>query len=349
MHIAQIAPLVESVPPKFYGGTERVVSYLTEELVRQGHEVTLFASGDSSTAARLHPICGRALRLDPACSNVLPYHMLLIEEVLKHAAEFDVIHFHTDYLHYPAFRRHPTPTVTTLHGRLDVPDITPLYREFREMPVISISDAQRRPIPWLNWTKTVYHGLPPGLLRFATGPGSYLAFIGRICPEKRPDRAIRIARQAGVPLKIAAKVDEVDREYFANVIAPLLADTDAEYVGEITEAEKSDFLGDALAVLLPIDWPEPFGLTMIEAMACGTPTIAYPAGSVPEVIDHGITGLIVKNIDEAVAAIDCAAALDRHAVRARFDERFTVARMARDHIGVYERIRSSKPFTRQVA
>jgi len=349
MHIAQVAPLIESVPPKFYGGTERVVSYLTEELVHQGHEVTLFASGDSRTTARLHPVCERALRLDPACDNTLPYHMLLVEEVHKQAELFDVIHFHTDFLHYTAFRYDTMPLLTTLHGRLDLPDIMPLYWEFREMPVISISDNQRRPMPWLNWLQTIYHGLPIDLLHYNDQPDDYLAFIGRICPEKRPDLAIHIARKAGIPLKMAAKVDEADQEYYTNVIAPLIDDADVDFIGEISEAEKSGFLGDALAVLLPIDWPEPFGLTMIEAMACGTPTIAFTAGSVPEVIDDGITGFIVNGIDGAVAAVKNITALDRQAVRTRFEERFTADRMAHEYVAVYEKIQSSKALTMQVA
>ncbi len=349
MRIAQVAPLIESVPPKFYGGTERVVSYLTEELVHQGHEVTLFASGDSCTTARLHPVCKRALRLDPACDNTLPYHMLLVEEVHKKAALFDVIHFHTDFLHYTAFRYDTMPLLTTLHGRLDLPDIMPLYWEFREMPVISISDNQRRPMPWLNWQQTIYHGLPIDLLHYNDQPDDYLAFIGRICPEKRPDLAIHIARKAGIHLKMAAKVDEADQEYYTNVIAPLMDDADVDFIGEISEAEKSGFLGDALAVLLPIDWPEPFGLTMIEAMACGTPTIAFTAGSVPEVIDDGVTGFIVNGIDGAVAALKNIAALDRQAVRTRFEERFTADRMAHEYVAVYEKISSSKALTMQVA
>jgi len=340
---------MESVPPKFYGGTERVVSYLTEELVHQGHEVTLFASGDSSTAARLHPVVERALRLDPACENVLAYHMLLVEEVHKQAELFDVIHFHTDFLHYTAFRHNATPLLTTLHGRLDLPDIMALYWEFRELPVISISDNQRRPMPWLNWQQTIYHGLPIDLLHYNDQPDGYLAFIGRMCPEKRPDLAIQIARKSGIPLKMAAKVDDADQEYYTNVILPLLDDTDIDFIGEISESEKSNFLGNALAVLFPIDWPEPFGLTMIEAMACGTPTIAFTAGSVPEVIDDGITGFIVNDIEGAVAAVKNIAALDRQAIRTRFEECFTAERMARDYIAVYEKIQSSKPLTMQVA
>jgi len=338
MHIAQVAPLIESVPPKFYGGTERVVSYLTEELVRQGHEVTLFASGDSSTAARLHPVCKRALRLDPACENVLAYHMLLVEEVHKQAELFDVIHFHTDFLHYTAFRHDATPLLTTLHGRLDLPDIMALYWEFRELPVISISDNQRRPMPWLNWQQTIYHGLPADLLHYNDQPDGYLAFIGRMCPEKRPDLAIQIARKSGIPLKMAAKVDEADQEYYTNVILPLLDDTDIDFIGEISEAEKSSFLGNALAVLFPIDWPEPFGLVMIEAIACGTPVIAYRRGSVAEVIEHGVTGFIVDGEDDALAHAARVGELDRRRCRAVFEQRFSAERMARDYVKVYERL-----------
>lgn len=350
MRVAQVSPLIESVPPKFYGGTERVVSYLTEELVRQGHDVTLFASGDSVTSARLQPVCDRALRLDPFCCNALPHHMLLLEHVLLQADEFDIIHFHIDLLHYPAFRRHTTPIVTTLHGRLDLPDIMPVYREFQDLPLVSISDAQRRPMPWANWRATVYHGLPPSLLTFSPGPGDYLAFIGRLGPEKRPDLAIAIAKRSGMRLKIAAKVDDADRDYYHQVIKPLLdAGDDVEYVGEITEAEKSSFLGEAAAVLLPIDWPEPFGLTMIEAMACGTPTIAFRAGSVPEIIEDGVTGFIVDGLDEAVTVIERAIALDRRAIRRGFDKRFTADRMACDYLEVYEKIMRREPFIERVA
>lgn len=350
MRIAQVGPLIESVPPQLYGGTERVVSYLTEELVAQGYDVTLFASGDSITSARLLSVCDRALRLDPFCRDALPYQILLLEQVLRHADEFDIIHFHTDLIHYPVFSRHTTPTVTTLHGRLDLPDILPLYRKFKEIPLVSISDAQRQPMPWLNWQATVYHGLPPSLLSFSPIAGKYLAFIGRICPEKRPDQAIAIARQSGLPLKIAAKVDDADRDYYETVIRPLLnASHNVEYIGEITEAEKSAFLGEASAVLLPIDWPEPFGLTMIEAMACGTPTIAYRAGSVPEVIDDGVTGFIVDNVDAAVRAIEHAVSLDRRAVRDRFERRFTADRMAHDYVDVYNTLLKRKPIIEQVA
>lgn len=349
MRVAQVAPVMESVPPKFYGGTERVVSYLTEELVQQGHEVTLFASGDSNTSARLHPVCDRALRLDPSCRDPLPYHTLLMEQVLRQGCDFDVIHFHTDLLQYPLFSRHSTPSVTTLHGRLDLPDLIPLFREFADVPVVSISDNQRRPLPWLNWQATVYHGLPRNMLQYSARSSGYLAFIGRICPEKGPDIAVRIAKEVGLPLRVAAKIDAADREYYAEVIRPLFKDPMVEYVGEITEGEKSEFLGDAMAVLLPIDWPEPFGLTMIEAMACGTPTIAFRAGSVPEVIDDGLTGFIVESLDEAISAVEAAAHLARSAVHARFEERFTADRMARDYLRIYERIGEGQAITQRVA
>ncbi len=287
MRIAQVAPLYESVPPKYYGGTERIVSYLTEELVRQGHDVTLFASGDSVTAAQLVPACPSSLRLDRSCEDQLAHHVLMLEHVVQRAAEFDVLHFHVDYLHFPFSRRQPTPHVTTLHGRLDIPDLVPLYREFNGVPLVSISDAQREPLPWANWLATVYHGLPPDLYRFRGEPGGYLAFLGRISPEKRVDRAIEIAQRVRMPLRIAAKIDAVDQAYFEREIEPLLDDPLVEYVGEIGETEKDEFLGNAQALLFPIDWPEPFGLVMIEALACGTPVIAYRHGSVPEVLDDG--------------------------------------------------------------
>src|SRR5213083_904439 len=303
MRIAQVAPLYESVPPKYYGGTERVVSYLTEELVGQGHDVTLFASGDSVTRARLVAACRRSLRMDKHCVDRLAHHMLMLEHVMQRAAEFDIVHFHTDYLHFPLSRREQITHVTTLHGRLDLPDLVPVYQEFREMPVISISNVQREPLPWANWQATVYHGLPADIYRFRPDPGSYLAFLGRISPEKRVDRAIEIAKQVGMPLKIAAKIDLVDQNYFEGEIAPLLRNSLVEFVGEIGEGEKDEFLGKAYALLFPIDWPEPFGLVMIEAMACGTPVIAYEAGSVSEVMEDGVTGFIVDNIEQAVEAV----------------------------------------------
>jgi len=343
MRIAEIAPLYESVPPRLYGGTERVVSWLTDELVRQGHDVTLFASGDSVTRAELAPCCERALRLDGAERQTLVHHVLQLERVMERADDFDVLHFHTDFLHFPLSRRQRVPALTTLHGRLDLPELVPLYRGFPETPVASISDAQRRPLPWLHWLGTVNHGLPRELFPFRAGPGEYLAFLGRISPEKRPDRAIAIARRMGLPLRIAAKVDNADREYFASVIRPLLDDELIEYVGEISQDEKADFLGRALALLFPIDWPEPFGLAMIEAMACGTPVLAWRNGSTPEVVDEGVTGWLVEDMDGAVAALGHVAALDRAACRARFELRFPVERMTRDYLALFARLIDGPP------
>lgn len=336
MRIAQVGPLYESIPPKYYGGTERIVSYLTEELVRQGHEVTLFGSGDSVTGARLIAPCRSALRLDTTCLDQLSHHTLMLEQVFEHIHEFDVLHFHIDYLHFPLCRRHAVPHVTTLHGRLDIADIFPLFREFRDMPVISISNTQRRPLPWLNWQGTVYHGLPENLYRFHPKRGEYLAFLGRISPEKRVDRAIEIALRTRIPLRIAAKVSDKDRDYFEKTIKPLLNDTLVEYIGEIGEGEKNGFLGNARALLFPIDWPEPFGIVMIEAMACGTPVIAYPMGSVPEVMEQGDTGFIVHSVEEAAAAVERCADFNRRRCREIFEQRFTSARMARDYLRVYE-------------
>jgi glycosyltransferase involved in cell wall biosynthesis len=338
MRIAQVAPLYESVPPHCYGGTERVVSYLTEELVRQGHEVSLFASGDSVTAARLVAPCRRSLRIDTQCIDRFASHILMLELVLKEIDRFDLIHWHVDYLHFPLSRRQLTPHVTTLHGRLDIPELVPLYQEFGDVPVISISNAQRDPLPWLNWQDTVYHGLPEELYTFHPEPGKYLAFLGRISPEKRVDRSIAIAQRLGMEIKIAAKVDPVDHEYFESVIAPLLREPLVEYVGEIGESEKNAFLGHAYALLFPIDWPEPFGLVMTEAMACGTPVIAYRRGSVPEIIEEGITGFIVQDLDEAVQAAERIPTLDRSRCRQRFEERFSASRMARDYLVSYQRL-----------
>jgi glycosyltransferase involved in cell wall biosynthesis len=338
MRIAQVAPLYESVPPHLYGGTERIVSYLTEELVRQGHDVTLFASGDSVTKATLISPCDRSLRLSPDCLDPFAYHAILYDQVLSRKDAFDILHFHTDYFHFPFSNNFDVPSVTTVHGRLDIPDLLPLYRHFHRMPVVSISMAQREPIDEANWVGNVYHGLPPDLHSLSEKPGDYLAFLGRISPEKRPDRAIRIALRAGMKLKIAAKIDKVDREYFESQIKPLLKRPGIEYIGEITEAEKTAFLGDALAYLFPIDWPEPFGLTMIEAMACGTPTIAFNCGSVPEVIDHGVTGFIVETEEEAVRAICRLDRLSRDQCRQVFEERFCVSRMAEDYLAIYGRL-----------
>jgi glycosyltransferase involved in cell wall biosynthesis len=335
MKIAQVSPLFESVPPKYYGGTERVVSYLTEELVRQGHQVTLFASGDSVTQAHLVAPCARALRLDNQCVDQLAHCVVLLEQVMQQAQAFDIVHFHLDYLHFPLVVRQHTPHVTTLHGRLDIPDLVPLYRTFPSVPVVSISHAQRAPLPWLHWRGTVYHGLPLDLYTFQPTPGTYLAFLGRISPEKGLEQAITIARQVGMPLKIVAKMDRTDEEYFQTVIRPLLDDPLVEYLGEMGEAEKDAFLGQAYALLFPIDWPEPFGLVMIEAMACGTPVIAYPCGSVPEILVDGVTGWIVEGCEEAVQAVERVATLSRARCRQFFEEHFAVSRMAQDYVQIY--------------
>jgi glycosyltransferase involved in cell wall biosynthesis len=336
MRIAQVAPLIESCPPKFYGGTERIVSYLTEELIALGHDVTLFASGDSQSKARLIAPCKQALRLDPARPEPLAYQIIQMNQVAKLTDEFDVIHFHMDYLHFPLFSMEYGKTLTTMHGRLDLPHLPAVFTEFPLMPVVSISENQRLPLPLANWQATVYHGLPVD--RFAPGGhnGGYLAFLGRICPEKRVDRAIEIARITGIPLRIAAKVDSIDREYFEVCIRPLLSDPLIEYVGEIGENEKPEFLGQALALLFPIDWPEPFGLVMIEAMATGTPVIAFRKGSVPEVVDEGVTGCIIDTMEEAGRVVERAISLNPRDVRARFEQRFSVERMARDYVAIYE-------------
>lgn len=335
MRIAQFAPLIESCPPKFYGGTERIVSYLTEELVRLGHDVTLFASGDSQTNGRLVAPCKRALRLNPEAIDPNALHTILLNRVARKMDEFDVVHFHIDYHHFPIFSSVSNRTITTMHGRLDLPHYQYLVSEFPHMPLVSISNSQRRPLGLANWRATVYHGLPPNLYSLGAGDGGYLAFLGRICPDKRVDRAIEIARATGLPLRIAAKVDPVDVDYFETCIRPLMDDPLVEYIGEIGEAQKSKFLGDALALLFPIDWPEPFGLVMIEAMATGTPVIAFRNGSVPEVIDEGTTGYVINDIDQAGAALEKAIALDRHAIRAQFEKRFSVTRMARDYLSLY--------------
>jgi glycosyltransferase involved in cell wall biosynthesis len=338
MRIAQVAPLYESVPPRAYGGTERVVSHLTEELMRQGHTVTLFASGDSVTTARLIAPCRRALRLDPHGRDPLAAHVLLLEQVFTDPTRFDLIHFHLDSLHYPLARRQRTPHVTTLHLRLDLPDLVPLYREFREMPVVSISDAQRAPLPWLNWQGTVYHGLSAARYPFGGTPEPYLAFVGRLSPEKGVDRAIEIARRVGMPLKIVGKIDAADRAYFEAVLTPLLQEPFVEYLGEIGEVEKAAVLGHASALLFPIEWPEAFGVVMIEAMACGTPIIAYRRGSVPEVMEEGVTGFVVEDLEAAVKAVERVSGLDRARCRQVFEARFSVARMAQDYLRIYRRL-----------
>lgn len=343
MRIAQVAPLYESVPPKLYGGTERVVSWLTEELVSQGHEVTLFASGDSLTTANLVPVCPEALRLDSECVDQLAHHIYLLERVLRDKDEFDLIHFHIDYLHFPLSRSHALAQVTTLHGRLDIPDLMPLYREFSDMPVISISQAQRGPLSWANWQGTVHHGLPEKSFEPFSGPGQYLAFLGRISPEKGLDQGIEIAKRCGIPLKIAAKIDRADRDYFESRIKPMLDHPLIEFIGEISEDEKNEFLGNAKALLFPINWEEPFGIVMIEAMACGVPVIAYPRGSVLEIIEDGVSGRLVHDVDSAVEAIGRLSEIDRRVCRRRFEERFTAERMARDYLTIYQGLAKTEP------
>jgi len=335
MRIAQVAPIFESVPPKLYGGTERVVSYLTEELVRQGHDVTLYASGDSATRARLIATSAKASRLDPTCVDPLARQIVLLDRVLRDARQYDLIHFHCDYFHFPSTRRMPVPHLTTLHGRLDVSDLVDLYRELNDQPLVSISRAQRKPIKGARWAGNVYHGLPADLLRPVAERGDYLAALGRISPEKGIDRAIEIAGLAGQPLRIAAKVDPADVQYFGQVVEPLLAQPHVDYIGEIDEGGKQEFLGHARALLFPIDWPEPFGLVMIEAMACGTPVIAFGRGSVPEVIEHGKTGFVVDTVEQAVEALARVDEIDRRVCRAEFERRFTSERMALDYVAVY--------------
>jgi glycosyltransferase involved in cell wall biosynthesis len=342
MKIAQVAPLIESVPPRLYGGTERIVSYLTEELVELGHDVTLFASGDSITRAALAPCCPRALRLDPSVNDIIPHFMMMIDKVREQAEEFDLIHFHIDLFQFPLFCSLAARTLTTLHGRQDLGDLKPFYSHFSAMPLVSISNDQRKPLPSANFVATIQHGLPSNLHRPSFDRGSYLAFLGRISPEKRPDRAIRIARAAGILLKIAAKVDKADEDYFRNEIRPLIDGPGVEFVGEINEREKTKFLGDAAALLFPVDWPEPFGLVMIEAMACGTPVLAFRCGSIPEIIEDGITGRIVYSEAEAIAALPAILSYNRRAVRLRFEERFTATRMAKDYVKTYHQLLSTR-------
>jgi glycosyltransferase involved in cell wall biosynthesis len=350
MRIAQVAPLYERIPPKLYGGTERVVSYITEELVRRGHEVTLFASGDSETAARLMPACEKSLRLAGVPELGTSLQLPMLSDVYDHAeSRFDLIHGHIDYWSFPFASRVRVPTVSTMHGRLDVPHLYPVYARYSHVPLVSISNSQRQPLPFMNWAGTVYHGLPSDLLRFHPEPGKYLAFVGRISPEKRPDIAIKVARKLGIPFKIAAKVDVVDRDYFETEIKPLLCPPDVEYIGEISEAEKSDFLGNALALLFTIDWPEPFGLAMIEALACGTPVVARPCGSVPEIIRPGITGYIASSVDDLALAVEKSMSLSREQCRKEFETRFTAATMVARYEQIYQqlieegRARESRP------
>jgi glycosyltransferase involved in cell wall biosynthesis len=345
MKIAQIAPLYESVPPRFYGGTERVVSYLTDALVDLGHDVTLFAAADARTKAKLVPVRARSIRLDPhdlKCD--LAAHLTMLHEVRQRAADFDVLHFHVDLMHFPVFEDMPERTLTTLHGRLDLKDLASFYRRWPQFRLVSISDQQRTPLPFANWAGTVYHGIPQALFPFHAEPrGKYLAFLGRISPEKRPDRAIAIAKACGIHLKIAAKVDNADRAYYREQIAPLIDGKFIEYVGEITEAQKPDFLGNALALLFPIDWPEPFGMVMIEAMGCGTPVIAWDCGSVPEVIEPGVTGYMVKSLTEATEAVHRVPSLDRRKVRAAWEKRFTATAMAKRYLPLLAGTPSHKP------
>ena len=340
MKIAQIAPLAESCPPKLYGGTERIVSYLTEELVRLRHDVTLFASGDSVTASTLVPCCNTALRLDPKVRDMTPYHVMMLDEVYRRLDDFDVLHFHIDHPHYPLMRPFSDRILTTLHGRLDLPDSAPFYTAFSELPLISISQSQRRPMPPVNWISTIHHGLPTNLLPFKQKPeGGYVAFLGRISPEKGPERAIEIAARAGVRLKMAAKVDAADQQYWQEVVEPMISShPNVEFVGEIGEHEKAHFLGNADALLFPIDWPEPFGLVMIEAIACGTPVIAYDRGSVPEVIEDGVTGFVVNSMAESVDALGHIHLLNRSVIRSNFERRFTAERMAQDYLTAYRHL-----------
>lgn len=338
MRIAQVAPLFESVPPGGYGGTERVVSYLTEALVEQGHDVTLYASGDSVTAAHLVPIVDRCLRPARRQAEWPVWDTIMLDRVMADAADFDVIHFHLDYQHFPLVRRSRCAAVSTMHGRLDLPGLVPLFRHFREQPLVSISDNQRKPVPWANWQATVHHGLPESLYTFAPDPGDYFAFLGRISPEKRLDRAIAIAQAVGLPLRIAAKVDEADRHYFESCIRPLLDDPLVEFIGEIDQAHKNEFLGGARALLFPIDWPEPFGIVMIEAFACGTPVIAYPGGSVAEVMQDGVTGCIVNDQQQAIAAAAEIERIDRRRCREVFEQRFTAQVMATRYLEVYRKL-----------
>ncbi len=338
MRIAQVAPMFEAVPPKLYGGTERVVSFLTEELVAMGHDVTLFATGDSVTAARLAATRSEALRLDPTVRDWVALYYKMVETIFRRAHEFDVVHFHIDYFPLSLFARQGTPYLTTLHGRLDLAEFGEVYRTFPDAPMVSISDSQRLPIPDLNWARTVKHGLPANLLTPQPGGQDYFAFLGRISPEKRLDRAIQIAAAAGVKLKVAAKVDVADKVYFENVIRPLLGSPDIEFIGEIDDSQKPAFLSGARALLFPIDWPEPFGLVMVEAMACGTPVIAFRHGSVPEVIDEGVTGFIVDNVEQAVAAAGRIGELDRRRIRGVFEKRWTARRMATDYVELYQEL-----------
>jgi len=347
MRIAQVAPLYERVPPKGYGGTERVVAFLTDALVQLGHDVTLFATADSLTLGTLVPCAPEALRLSAGRAVPYAYHVLELERVFQRASHFDIIHFHTEPLHFPMSRRSPIPCVTTLHGRLDLPDLVPLYQEFDDQALISISNAQRAPLSWARWEATVYHGLPLRLYSLGTGSGGYLSFLGRISPEKRVDRAIEIARTLGLPLKIASKVDPADEIYFNSKIKSQLDQPGIEFLGEIDEAGKADLLRGSTALLFPIDWPEPFGMVLIEALACGTPVVAFAEGSVPEIIDDGVTGFLVDSIASAVDAVRRVPTLSRKACRAAYETRFTAERMASDYVGVYQTLIDRHPWRKR--
>jgi glycosyltransferase involved in cell wall biosynthesis len=349
MRIAQVAPLFEAVPPKLYGGTERVVSFLTEELVSLGHDVTLFASGDSVSSAQLAAFWPRAMRLDGTVRDWIAPHLHMLEQVHRRADDFDIIHCHLDYLPFSLFSRGHTPFVTTLHGRLDMPELHPMFETFSHAPVISISNAQRRPMPRAGWLKTVHHGLPRNLLQPLPVERNYLAFLGRIAPEKRVDRAIEIAARCGLKLKIAAKVDPADKKYFEAEIKPLLSQPHVEFIGEIDDSQKSAFLSGAIGLLVPIDWPEPFGLVMIEALACGTPVLAFNRGSVPEIVDEGVTGFVVEDVDGAVAVVSRLSQLSHSQIRQVFERRFTAQRMAEDYLDAYDTLAKRKPRLRAVA
>lgn len=338
MRIAQVSPLFESVPPKNYGGTERVVSYLTEELVERGHEVTLFASGDSKTKARLIPSCPVSLRLSNNCKSELVNHVIQLQMVQDKLQEFDIIHYHTDYFHYPLSKLNGSVHLTTLHGRLDLPDLQRLYNTFKDVPLVSISDSQQKPLPQANWVNTIYHGLPKTLYSFHEKKGEYLAFLGRICPEKGVEESIELAKRTGIPLKIAAKVDDADKEYYEKIIKPKLNHPLIEFIGEIGEKEKDEFLGNAICTLFLIDWPEPFGLVMIESIACGTPVLACGAGSVPEIIDHGTTGYMVSSMDQVDKAVHEILNIDRTGCREKFEERFSAQRMTTDYLKTYHQL-----------
>jgi glycosyltransferase involved in cell wall biosynthesis len=349
LRIAQVAPLYESVPPKLYGGTERIAAYLAEELVRRGHDVTLFAAGDSTAAVPLSPGVPHSLRLANLDHLGPHFHLPMLSDVYDRASRFDIIHSHVDCLSFPFARLVPVPTVSTMHGRLDLEELLPIYRYYRDLPVISISEVQRRPLPEMNWAGTVYHGLPRNLLKFSPEPGKYLAFLGRMSPEKRPDLAIETARRSGIPLKIAAKIDRTDREYFESMIKPLLRMPGVEFIGEINEAGKQSFLGGALALLFPVDWPEPFGLVMIEALACGTPVIARRCGSVPEVLRHGVTGFIGSSVDDLVSAVGKLSQISRLRCREEFEARFTAEVMAANYERIYYRLASACRSAQKVA